>query len=273
MPADNRRPEAPEGEDMSAADFAARLRRREVLLGYWAVLDVPVATERLARVGFDYVVLDAQHGLIGYSGLLNGMLAIDAGGSSVGLVRVEANNPTPIGKALDAGAAGVIVPLVDTAEDAAAAVRAARYPPVGIRSYGPMRSGLRIGPAPADANAATVVLAMIETRLGLENVEAIAATPGLDGLYIGPSDLRLAVGGSSSTDVAVKADFDNALLRIRKACESTGIAAGIHTDSGEIAAQRLSEGFTFVSIASDLTHLEQAAAAHLSAARGRLTPQ
>ncbi|HYP44062.1 MAG TPA: aldolase/citrate lyase family protein [Propionibacteriaceae bacterium] len=254
---------------MSAEEFAARVRRREPVVGYWVVLDAPVATERLAGAGYDYVVLDGQHGLIGSAGMLAGLVAVDAAGHAAGLVRVEANDPTPIGRALDAGAAGVIVPLVSTAEEAAAAVAAARYPPAGIRSYGPMRSSLRIGPEPAEANSATVVLAMVETPLGLAEVEAIAATPGLDGIYIGPSDLTLAVGGASPSDRTVSEQFDQALVRIRKACEASGIAAGIHTDSGELAATRLGEGFTFVSISADLTHLEQAARDHLAVARAQ----
>lgn len=255
----------------SAQEFAEKVRRREPVVGYWVVLDAPAATERLAGAGYDYLVLDGQHGLIGSSGLLTGLIAVDAAAQAVGLVRVEANLPTPIGRALDAGAAGVIVPLIDTAEEAAAAVAAARYPPAGFRSYGPMRSSLRIGPAPAVANASTVVLAMVETPLGLANVEAIAATPGLDGIYIGPSDLTLAVGGESPSDPAVAPQFDEALVRIREACEANGIAAGIHTDSGQIAASRLAAGFTFVTVSCDLVHLEQAAGAHLAVARGRTT--
>jgi 4-hydroxy-2-oxoheptanedioate aldolase len=254
---------------MNAAEFASRVRQRETVIGYWVVLDAPVATERLSRAGFDYVALDAQHGLIGYTGLLNGLMAVDAGGRAVGLVRVEANNATAIGRALDAGAAGVIVPLINSAEDAAAAVAATRYPPVGIRSYGPMRSGLRIGPEPAVANESVVVLAMIETPQGLDHVAEIAATPGLDGLYIGPSDLTLAVGGATPADPKVADLFAAALVKVRTACEDNGIAAGIHTASGEIAAQRLAEGFTFVTIASELTHLEQAAKGHLAAAKAR----
>jgi 4-hydroxy-2-oxoheptanedioate aldolase len=254
---------------MSAAEFATKVRRREPTIGYWVVLDAPVAFERLSRLGYDYIAMDAQHGLFGYSGMLNGLLAVDAGAGAVGLVRVEANNATAIGRALDAGAAGVIIPLVNTAEEAAAAVAATRYPPLGIRSFGPTRSMLRVGPEPARANESVVVLAMIETPLGLANVESIAATPGLDGLYIGPSDLTLAVGGATTSDPSVAEAFDAALDRIRTACEAAGIAAGIHTDSGEIAAQRLAAGFTFVSISCDLFHLEQAAAAHLSRARTR----
>jgi len=253
---------------MSANDFARKIRARERAIGYWCVLDAPVATERLARLGYDYVCLDGQHGLLGYSGLLSGLTAIDAGGASVGLVRVEANNATPIGRALDAGAAGVIVPLVDTAADAAAAVSSAKYGPEGKRSYGPMRSALRIGPTPADANAATVVLVMIETAAGLANVEEICATPGLDGVYVGPSDLMLALGGEVPGDPALATEFEAALVRVREAAAAAGIAAGIHTMDGASAAKRLAEGYTFASVSSDLTHLEDAAAAHLAASKG-----
>ena len=252
---------------MNAAEFAAKVRNRETVVGYWVVLDSPAMAERLARLGWDYVSLDAQHGLFGYSGMLAALTAIDAGGRSVGMVRVAANDATSIGRALDAGAAGVIVPLVNTAEDATKAVSAGRYPPVGIRSYGPMRSMLRIGPAPAEADASVVVLAMIETPEGLDNVEAIAATPGLDGLYIGPSDLTLAVGGTTSTDPSVADAFEAALVRIRRACEENGIAAGLHTRSGEEAAKRTSEGFTVLSVAGDAQHLEVVAKSHLDAAR------
>jgi len=253
---------------MSSQDFADHLRARRPAVGYWVMLDAPAATERIAGVGYDYVVLDAQHGLLSTRGILDGLIAIDAAdGDTVGLVRVEANNATPIGRALDAGAAGVIVPLIDTAVDAARAVQAARYPPTGIRSYGPSRSGLRIGPIPAEANTATVVLAMIETRAGLENVAAICATPGLDGIYVGPSDLCLAVGGRFPGDPDVDEPFDEAIALIARVAADAGVAAGIHTQSGEVARQRLGEGYTFATVSSDLDHLRGVAAAHLAIVR------
>ncbi|MCC4315440.1 MULTISPECIES: HpcH/HpaI aldolase family protein [Streptomyces] len=255
---------------MSALEFARRVRNRQHAIGYWVVLDDPIATERLARLGYDYVAVDAQHGLIGYTGIRNAMLAIDAGATSAAMVRVEQNDPFAIGRVLDAGATGVIVPLIDSAEDAAAAVRATRYPPEGRRSYGPMRAQLRVGPGPAEANESVLLLAMIETPQGLRNVAEICATPGLDGIYVGPSDLRLAVGGETSTDPAVDEVFEQAVEKIAKAAEAAGIAAGIHTPNGEVARRRLEQGYTFASVASDLVHLEQAAKAHLSAARGDL---
>ncbi len=253
---------------MSAADFARRIRSRERALGYWSVIDSPVSTEWLAHVGWDYICLDLQHGLIGYDGMLRGLTAIDAAQGPAGLVRVESNDQTYIGKALDAGARGVIVPLIDTAEDAARAVSYVRYPPAGVRSYGPMRSQLRVGPLPAEANDSVVVLAMIETPDGLENVEAICAVPGLDGVYVGPSDLRIAVGGASPSDSSVDDVFDAALVRVQEAAAAAGIAAGIHTPSGEVAARRLAQGYTFATVASDLTHLKAVSEGHLKAARG-----
>lgn len=113
---------------------------------------------------------------------------------------------------------------------------------------------------------------MVETPAGLEQVAEIAATPGLDGLYIGPNDLRLAVGGVAPQDAAVRDRFDAALGAVREACDDAGIAAGIFTPSGEAAAQRLAEGFTFVTVALDLTHLEQAARDHLAVARRAVHP-
>jgi 4-hydroxy-2-oxoheptanedioate aldolase len=252
----------------SAADFARRFRGGDPLVGYWVGSDNAVATERLARTGYDYVVLDLQHGLMGYSGMLAGLMAVDAAQGATGFVRVEANDPTPIGKALDAGATGVIVPLVDSAEDAARAIASARYPGAGTRSYGPTRAGLRIGPDPAEADATVLVLAMIETAGGLAAVEEIAATPGLDGLYVGPSDLALALGARSPSDPQVVEERDRAIARVRRACDDHGIVPGIYTPSGEVARQRLAEGYRFVTVASDLEHLEAAARGHLEVARG-----
>jgi 4-hydroxy-2-oxoheptanedioate aldolase len=259
---------------MSAAlDFARRLRNRETQIGYWINMDSPMSTERLARVGYDYLCIDQQHGLLGYDGLRNALLATDAGSHlgpkrTVGMVRAAANDLTWIGQALDAGATGIIVPLVNSAADAAAAVRNIRYAPLGDRSYGPMRSQLRIGPIPADVNEAVVIIVMIETAEGLANVEEIAAVPGIDALYIGPSDLALAVGAAFPGDPAVDDVFNAALLRVREAAISAGISVGIHTPSGAVAAQRLAEGFFFTSVSSDIVHLEQVAASHLAAAQG-----
>lgn len=245
-----------------------RARRHELVVGYWIVLDSPVSTERVALSGYDYVAVDMQHGLMGYSGMLGNLTAIDAAHGPASIVRVEANTPPAIGKALDAGARGVIVPLVDTAEDAERAVAAARYPGRGARSYGPMRSGLRIGPTPAEADASVLVLCMIETPGGLENVDQILAVEGVDGVYIGPSDLALAIGARFPGDPAAQSAFDAAIERVLGAAQTARKIAAVHTASGAIARQRIDQGFTFITVASELTHLEAAARSHLATARG-----
>lgn len=253
------------------ADFVRRLRDREPLVGYWVLADSPVMTERLARTGYDYVCLDQQHGLLGYEGVRDGLMAIDAGGvlgsqPTVGLVRTAANDPLCIGQALDAGAAGVIVPMIDDADAAREAVRSAKYPPLGRRSYGPMRSELRHGPDLAVVNDTTLVAVMIETAAGLENAAEIAAVPGVDALYVGPYDLTLAIGRNPDDPAAVEAR-DAALHRILRAGHAVGKAVGIHADDGETAAARLALGFDFVSIEGDLVHLEHIARSHLQRAR------
>ncbi|MGW5745339.1 HpcH/HpaI aldolase family protein [Amycolatopsis sp. NPDC003861] len=242
-------------------DFVRRVREREPLVGYWLLADSPVMTERLARGGYDYLCLDQQHGLMGYHGIRDGLMAIDAGGGlgprpTIGLVRTAENDPRCIGQALDAGAAGVIVPMIDNAGAARAAVRSAKYPPLGRRSYGPMRAELRRGPDLAVVNDTTLVAVMIETASGLENVEEIAGVDGVDALYVGPYDLALAIG-----------DIKAALHRIVDAGHANGKPVGIHADDGDMAAERLALGFDFVSIEGDLVHLEQIAQSHLDRVR------
>jgi len=250
-----------------AADVITRAKNNELIVGYWSVLDSPISNERIGMVGYDYIALDGQHGLMGYSGILQNLMAIDAAYGPAGLVRVEANNAAVIGQALDAGARGVIVPLVNTKEEAAAAVISSRYPGRGMRSYGPMRSGLRIGPIPGEADASILVLVMIETAEGLSNVEEIAAVDGVDGIYIGPSDLCLAVGGKFPNDPDVKEEFDAAIERVLAAAKAAGKIAAVHTPGGDVAKQRIAQGFTFITIASDLTHLEAIARTHLATAK------
>jgi 4-hydroxy-2-oxoheptanedioate aldolase len=253
--------------DTDPTTFATRLRSRQRVLGYWVVCDNPEGTERIAGLGYDYVVVDGQHGLMDYARWRAALMAIDTRSVSAGIVRVPAADLTWIGLALDAGARGVIVPLVNNAEEAAAAVAACRYPPVGARSFGPVRSALRIGPKPAEANESVACIVMIETADALRNLAEICATPGLDGVYVGPSDLRLAVGGTFPGDPAVDAEFDAAVAAIADAAREAGIAGGIHCTDGASASARLADGFTFATVASDLLHLEKAAADHLRAAR------
>lgn len=263
------------GPPTSAQDparFVTRLRAREPLVGYWVACDNPVGTERIAGVGYDYVGVDGQHGVMEPSGWRSAMLAVDARGCSAGVIRVPSADPVVIGVALDVGARAVVVPMVDTPEEASAAVRGCRHGPGGTRSLGgPVRAELRMGSVPGELDAAVACIVMVETAAALAEVDAICDTPGLDAVYVGPADLTVAVGGRYFGDPAVQDDLDAALGRISGAASRAGIACGIHCPSGVVAARRLAGGFTFATVSSDITHLQEAAITHLAAARPGVT--
>jgi 4-hydroxy-2-oxoheptanedioate aldolase len=170
-------------------------------------------------------------------------------------VRVPWNDPATIMKALDLGAYGILVPLINTAEDAAKAVAACRYPPVGMRSSGPVRA-VHYGGADyvANANNEIVVMGMIETKEGLANLDAICATPGLDAVYIGPADLSFALG------MAPRADNPDPLHmatcdKIREAAHKHGIKACMHCASAAFAAASVKRGFDLIMLTSDLASM------------------
>lgn len=248
------------------SDFPQRLRARKSLIGYWIVSDNVIATERLARLGYDFLCLDLQHGLIEYSACVRGLMAIDAG-EGAGVVRVPSNDAAWIGRALDAGARAVIVPMVNTADEVAHAVRACRYAPMGARSYGPLRPILPAGSAPREADESVACIVMIETQQGLDNLEAICATTGLDAVFVGPYDLAISMGADRPPDHGAVPSFDSALERVRETARQAGVAAGIYCIDGRSAAARMAEGFTFVGVANDLNHLQGIVQEHLAEAR------
>lgn len=224
------------------------------MLNAWCSLGGPMVAEAMAAQGWDAITIDTQHGVIGYGEMVAMLQAMTASGVTP-LVRVSWNAPGEIMRALDAGAYGVICPMVSTPAEAAAFVGACRYPPLGFRSYGPTRAALVAGGDYAQhANAEMLALAMIETAEGLENVEAIAATPGLDGIYIGPSDLSLSLGGQpnqDSQDPTLLAAFE----RILAACKAAGKRVGVHTTSVAYAQQMIAMGFDLVTVGADLRWL------------------
>lgn len=241
----------------------AAWRRGEQTVGSWLSVANVHTTETLARLGFDWLCIDMQHGLIDYVDLRNLLPAITAT-ETTPLVRVPWNEPYEIGKALDAGAEGVIVPMVNTPEQAVAAARACRYPPLGERSFGPVRAALVAGRGYADeSNGQIACIVMIETQEALDNVDAIAATPGVDGLYIGPSDLGLALGlGVGDSE---HPEHAAAVARISEAAKAAGVAVGIHTSSRPFAQRFLDLGFHFVNVSSDVGFMTQAALSDLRA--------
>jgi 4-hydroxy-2-oxoheptanedioate aldolase len=226
---------------------------RCVTLG-WLSVPNGFTAEVMARQGFDALCVDMQHGLTDFSDLWPMLQAISQT-DTVPVVRVPWNDPATIMKALDLGAYGIIVPLVNTAQDAAAAVAACRYPPVGARSSGPVRA-IHYGGADylAQANGEIVVMAMIETKEGLANLDAICATPGLDAVYIGPSDLSFALG------LAPRGDNPDPLHlatcdRIRETAHRHGIKACMHCASAAFAAGAVKRGFDLIMLTSDLASM------------------
>src|SRR5215216_1548438 len=235
--------------------------------GLWMTVPGSVGAEIFAKSGVDYVCVDQQHGVIDYDSMVPMFQAIRAEGAAP-ITRVLSNDPFLTMKALDAGAWGVIVPLIGSAEDAARAVSACRYPPRGIRSYGPVRAAGVIGSRdPEELGGEVVCLVMVETGEALERVDEIAGTPGLDGIYIGPSDLALSLGLTPTLDVK-QSEHAEAVERIRDACHRNGIGAGIHAPSGEWARKHAEAGFDMVTVATDASLLRNAANKEVTIARG-----
>jgi 4-hydroxy-2-oxoheptanedioate aldolase len=241
-------------------------RAKGQTVGCWLSLPSPYAAEALSKLEFDWVCIDLQHGLIDYTDLTHLLPAISASDATP-FVRVPWNEPYEVMKALDAGAYGVIVPMVNNREEAERAVAACRYPPEGNRSFGPIRAALYGGRGYAkEANRHIAAIVMIETQEGLDNVEEIVSTPGLDAVYIGPSDLALALGlpAVGDTDHPVHAA---AVARIHEACQRAGIATGIHTSSVEYTRKYLDAGFNMVTLGSDAGFLMRAATSDLAEIR------
>jgi 4-hydroxy-2-oxoheptanedioate aldolase len=232
-----------------------------VRAGAWSNLAGGTA-ELLSRSGAAFVVLDAQHGLYDAESLAVTLLQCGSQTAPV-FVRVADQSPAGIGRALDLGASGVIVPLVDTVEQAAAAAASCRYPPEGNRSWGPM-TGLvgRATPDPGQANAAVMCAVMVETAGGIDAVQAIAATPGVDMVFVGPFDLSLALG-LDIDDMVDDTSPTSPLARIVRACAAAGIRAGVFAGAPERARRLTSFGFSDIVVFTDAALLADAAAAEL----------
>ncbi|CAH0123218.1 aldolase/citrate lyase family protein [Microbacterium sp. Bi121] len=217
------------------------------VIGGWQTLPGSFAAEVAGRQGLDYVCVDQQHGLIDDSTAFPMLQGITAGGG-IGIVRARWNEPAAIMSALDAGAYGVIIPMIETPEDAAAAVRACRFPPYGQRSYGPIRARDVIGSTDPREVEKVACIIMIETAEAIARLDEIVAVPGLDAVYIGPSDLALALGEKPGTTSPV---LQENIDKIVDAAHRHGLAVGIHTPAGDIARGYLDQGLDFVTIYSD----------------------
>jgi 4-hydroxy-2-oxoheptanedioate aldolase len=234
---------------------------KPVLQG-WCSIGNPFTAEIMAEQGYDVISIDIQHGALDYSDALPMIQAMRASGVTIG-ARVPWLDPAIIMKVLDAGALNVICPMINTAEQAAEFVSYMRYPPRGQRSFGPTRANVAMPGYGLAMNDEVVALAMIETAEGLANLEDIAATPGLDGVYVGPADLTL-----GTQEGRLPPGFDRteeemvALIRkIAKVCGKAKIKAGLHCGTPEYAARAIGWGYSLTTIASDNRLLTAAAAA------------
>ncbi|WP_432975985.1 HpcH/HpaI aldolase family protein [Dactylosporangium sp. CA-233914] len=231
----------------------------------------PVAAEAAGRAGFDWIGIDTQHGLIGYDMLLHMLQAIAVSGTP-GVVRVSGNSLPEIGRALDSGAQGVIVPLIETAEQAQQAAYACRYPPSGGRSWGAMRPMLEHVPySPSLGDELAVCFAMVETETGVNNIDEIVAVDGLDVVYVGPSDLAASAG--LPPQLAVQPGRHQELVeRIAVACRKAGRWSGIHPSSADVAWYR-DQGFSLFPIYRDLAAFQEGCTTSLALARASLARQ
>lgn len=240
-------------------------RSGEPAVGVWCSIASSFTSETAASVGFDYACVDLQHGVVDYSGMVPMLQSIRLHGVTP-IVRVSWPEPWLVMQALDAGAFGVVVPLVENAEQAARAVAACRYPPAGIRSYGPTRAAVAHGTdQPTDLDRVACIL-MIETRTAIANLDEIAATPGVDAIYVGPSDLALALGLPPRPKEPI-AEHETEIQRILDACTDRGVVAGIHCPNGTVARRRLEQGFRMVTVGNDIAFLANALRHELGEAR------
>jgi 4-hydroxy-2-oxoheptanedioate aldolase len=245
-------------------DLRSRLASGEPFLFSWMSVPSPALAAQVARLPLDGVCLDMQHGMIGFPDAVGMIAAINAAGRPA-LVRSLWNDAATPGQCFDAGATCVIAPMVNTRAQAEALVRAAKYPPMGARSWGGytalQASGLTPGEYLREANRMTMVFAMIETVEALENVEAIAATPGLDGLFVGPSDLSITLSKGAGIDKTGN-DTLAAMRKVAAAAKQNGLVAGAFGGSADVIRTYLGLGFTFIAAAVEVD-LMQAGAAEL----------
>ena len=254
-----------------AFSLARRLHGGETVFSGWCGLPYPLVAETLARDGFAAVTIESQHGLWDTAGILAGIAAVRQGGAAP-MVRVPLGDFAMVSRSLDFGAEGIIAPMINTPEDARAFAAAAKFPPVGERSWGPHRA-MTLGGVPdmatylREANDNIITLAMIETRTALQNFDAIIRTPGIDGFFLGPSDLSIALSDGKNVDPMSK-EVDGHLERMIAGAVAAKKIPGAYCHSAERAAALAKRGVKFLAVSSDLNMLRAGAAAALKIVKG-----
>lgn len=245
-------------------------------IGLWLATSDVAAAEPLGGVGYDYVCLDLQHGLLDYSDVVPILTALGSS-AAVPLVRAPWNEPGIIGKLLDAGSMGVIIPMVNSPAEAEAAVAACRYAPEGSRSWGPTRAASALRGSAADgsdrggyhdgANREIACIPMIETKAAVDDLEAILEVDGIDAVYVGPADLSLSYGLPPATDHPDSAVYQEALAKIVEVSTARGVVPGIHTVPS-LVQHRREQGFRMITATSNLLAQVAGARNALAVARG-----
>lgn len=243
---------------MSRARLSDLIGSDVTLVGTWLTIPAPYAVEVVASAGFDWLCIDMQHGFIGDDLLPSMLMAAEISGTPT-LVRPRWNDPAAIMRALDAGAAGVLVPLVNDADEARAASRACRYPPDGIRSWGPMRPVAAGKTEPLDD---VVCIVMVETSEAVGDVAEITRVAGIDGVFVGPSDLSLAVAGRLGGEIASQA------VAVAAACADSGLVAGMACGGPADAQAAVASGFRLLTVSWDVELLGSAATRLRECVRG-----
>jgi 4-hydroxy-2-oxoheptanedioate aldolase len=236
----------------------ARWQAGQAVVNGWLTIGNPFTAELMAHLTFDSLTIDMQHGVVGYQTAVTMLQAVSTR-EAMPLVRVPWNDPGMIMKVLDAGAYGVICPMVNSRAEAEAFVGACLYPPQGYRSHGPHRATLYAGGEyPDRANEVVLPIAMIETAEAVANLDDILSVPGLGGIYVGPADLSRSYGGSERTDLTAP-DLVAALELILARAQAHGIPAGIHTGTTAYARQMIDKGWQLVTVRSDASFLQETA--------------
>lgn len=244
---------------MSEVDLRQRWSGGQPCHGLWSLLPGVVTAEVLARTGADFVVADLQHGAVTEADL-PGIAAATRGAGSVPLVRTRSSAFADVGRPLDLGACGVIVPNVRDADHAREVVAASRYAPVGARSIGRLSGG----------DDQPLVVVMVETATALDDLDALLAVPGLDGVYVGPGDLSLALGLDGPDR---RGELRAVLSSIISRAVTAGVPVGVHAYNGDDAAGYAAEGASIVTVAVDTVSLGEVMARHLEVARRPTRPQ
>ncbi|MEO8972018.1 MAG: aldolase/citrate lyase family protein [Ktedonobacteraceae bacterium] len=248
-----------------------KLKRGEPALGAWLSLPSIPSARIMARLGFDWLVVDMEHTAHNAVLMADMVATIADAGTSAPIVRIPTNSVEWFKWALDAGAWGVVVPMVNTREEAQRAVELAKYPPIGSRSiggaFGPYGFGITDWPSYAKtANDSILVTIQIESMQALQNLDEILSVPGIDVAFIGPNDLHAQLGLPASSDGA-EPEFMDALERIKTVAQKHSVATGIFSSNGETSAERVRQGFQMISVTTDLSSMIAGATQNLRIAR------